>query len=222
MTDLDPQLRATLDRLVSVPREAGDWARVVADAGSADRRRRPVLAFAAAAILTAALAVAAGATPAFVSGLADDSYRWLFEFGPKPTTPVVTVTYITDRSGLWWTLTAYQSEHKGLCFQLTSEPRTGSGLCRASEPIDVMVMKAEPPSGTFVAGPVTSDAARVQISGAAEQVDAKVVTAPAGLDMDTKFYVAELPPGLGAPQKVSALDAQGDVIASRSIPPEDR
>jgi len=216
MTDLDPQLTATLDRLLSVPREPGDWARVVADAGSIDRRRRVAPAFAVAAILAAALAFVTVA-PAFVRALGGDDVFWFLGPGsPKPTTRVVTATWITDRSGLWWTLTAYQSEHKGLCFQLTSLQR-GGGACRAPEPLGVSVMNAEAPSGTFVFGPVTSEAARVQISGGAGQVDAKVVTAPAELQTDIKFYVVELPPGLGAPREVSALDERGNVIATRTI-----
>ena len=35
------------------------------------------------------------------------------------------------------------------------------------------------------------------------------VPAPDALETDIKFYVAQLPQGLGAPQKVSALDAPG-------------
>jgi hypothetical protein len=219
VTDLDPQIRMVLDRLVLIPVEAGDWGRVVADSGATKprdsllRSRRLALALVALALLAAAFA--------FVPALAGQGYFWFLDYGaPKPTTPVVTVTSITDRSGTTWQLTAYQSEKQGLCFQLTNEARSGAAVCGSATRVGVGIFGAD--SGTFVLGPVTADARRVDIVGSAGEVEAMLATAPEELGSDIKFYVTQLPVGFGAPRMVRALDEQGQVIASRSIPSDTR
>jgi hypothetical protein len=215
VTDLDPQIRKVLDRLVPVPVEAGDWGRVVADAG-ATKPRHTLLGNRRLALALVALAAFAAAF-AFVPALAGQGYFWFLDYGaPKPTTPVVTVTSITDRSGTTWELTAYESEKQGLCFELTNEARSGAAACGTATQVGVGVFGAD--SGTFVLGPVTADARRVEIAGSAGEVEAMLATAPEALGTDIKFYVAQLPAGFGGPRMVRALDEQGQVIASRSIP----
>jgi hypothetical protein len=215
MTDLDPQIATMLDRLLPTPHEAGDWGRVVADAGTIPqpRRGRLALAFVAAAALAAALAL--------VPALAGQGYFWfLGAEAPKPVTDVVTVTTATDRSGVPWQLTAYQSEDKGLCFQLTSASgRSGAATCGPRMPIAIAWMVASPgaSSGTFILGPVTADARRVEIAGPTGRVEASVTPAPQALNAHIGFYIALLPPRLSHGSLiVEALDEQGQVIASDS------
>jgi hypothetical protein len=218
VTDLDHQIKTVLDRLVPIPAEAGDWSRVVADARATKPRhslvgsRRLALALVALAALAAAFA--------FVPALAGQGYFWFLDYGaPKPMTPVVTVTSITDRSGMTWQLTAYQSEKQGLCFQLSSEGKSGAGACGSPLPIGFMSTSTGASGGIFVLGPVTPEALRVEITGSAQEVEAKVAAAPDALRSDVKFYVAQLPVGMvDAPMTVKALDAQGGVIASFAIP----
>jgi hypothetical protein len=215
MTDLDPQATMVLDRLVPVFAEAGDWGRVVADAGATTPRRSLLRSRRLALALVALVALAAAF--AFVPALAGQGYFWFLDYGgPKPTTPVVTVTSITDRSGTTWQLTAYQNENQHLCVQLTSEARGGAAGCGTATQVGVGVFGAD--SGTFVLGHVTADARRVEIAGSAGVVEAMLATAPEALGTDIKFYVTQLPAGFGAPRMVRALDEQGQVIASRSIP----
>jgi hypothetical protein len=220
MTDLDPRLAAVLDQFAPASDETGDWRSVIADAaGTIQQPRRryarnPRLAL---AVLTLAGLIAA---LAFVPALAGQGYFWFLDYGaPKPTTAVVTVTSITDRSGTTWQLTAYQSEHHGLCFQLSSASRTGAGACGSPLPIGYMRTSQSESSGAFALGPVTADAQRVEITGSAQTVDAKVAAAPEALRMDVKFYVVQLPPGMAdATMTVRALDEHGRVIASFGIP----
>jgi hypothetical protein len=223
VTDLDPQITMVLDRLVPIPAQGGDWGRVLADAGAtkprntALRSRRLALALVALAALAAAFA--------FVPALAGQGYFWFLDHpgAPKPTTPVVTVTSITDRSGVKWELTAYKSEDQGLCFQLTpeltGEGRGGGGACGSPLPIGTMMITSDAFNRMFILGPVTSDAQRVEIRGSAGQVEAKVAAAPEALRSDVKFYVAQLPATMAdAPMTVKALDDQGDLIASFAVP----
>ena len=220
-TDLDPQMSLILDRLVQArPDAVGEWERVLADAGAIKqprtrRRRSRRLAFAliALAVLAAALA--------FVPALAGQGYFWFLDNtnAPKPTTPVVTVTSFTDRSGLTWQLTAYR-EARGLCIQLTSVEATGGGAggCASDMPLNAGVYGGTG-LGTFVFGPVTADAQRVEITGSGEHVEATALTPPDALQTDIKFYATELPEGMpGSRLTVKALDANDHTVATWAVP----
>lgn len=221
MTDLDPQITAMLDQLVPVPEEAGDWERVLTDADAIEQpRERRRRAHTLALVLAAFAALAAGF--AFAPALAGQGYFWFLEYGaPKPTTPVVTVTSITDRSGTTWQLTAYRHDDE-LCIQLTNAAgtREGAGGCASADmPLNAGVYGAGDPHGAFVFGPVTADAQTVEISGSGERVEAAAATPPEALQTDIKFYVAQLPDGMpGAPLTVKALDANGQVVATWTVP----
>jgi hypothetical protein len=192
---------------------------VLTDAGAVKqlrlrRRRNPRLALALASLAALAAALA------FAPALAGQGYFWFLDYhAPTPTTPVVTITSFADRSGSMWQLTAYRDK-RGLCVQLTSESRTGEGMatCASDLPLNVAVYGAGD-GGTFVLGPVTSDAESVQITGSGEQIEATIAKAPEALRTDIQFYIAELPGGIpGAPLTVKALDGQGHVITSKAVP----
>jgi hypothetical protein len=217
MTDLDPEISVMLDRLVRDPQEAGEWERVLVDAGAIKqprprRRRSPRLVLVLAALAALATALA------FVPALAGQGYFWFLDHAPKPTTPVVTVTSFTDRSGTTWQLTAYRDD-RGLCVQLTNGTGGGASGCASDLPLNAGVYGSGASQRTFVYGPVTTEAQSVEISGSGEQVEATVTTAPEALQTDIKFYIAQLPEGMpGTPLTVKALDGQGHTVATLAVP----
>jgi hypothetical protein len=221
MTDVDPQIGAILDGLVPAPDEAGKWERVLGDARAIERPRSHLRSSRPLVLASAVLAALAAAALAFVPALAGQGYFWFLDAGgPQPTTPVVTVTSITDRSDTTWELTAYR-DNRGLCFQLTSRAKTGGGMgaCASDMPLNAGVFGAGAGNGAFVVGPVTSDAQNVEITGSGQHVEATAVPAPEALQTDIKFYVAQLPEGMAAaPLMLKALDDQGDVVATWAVP----
>jgi hypothetical protein len=229
--DVEPIIKSEFERMIprtrSVPdwneilRRASEWERVPTNADPVwqapprrSRNRRLALLMAAVAALTAALAL--------VPALAGQGYFWFLDFdAPKPTTPVVTVTSFTDSSGTTWQLTAYQSEHNDLCYQLTPDTNTatGAGACSEIMPINSLILSNGVAHTALVAGPVTADAKRVTLVGADGEAEATVATAPDALQTEIKFYIAQLPAGMtDAPITIKALDAQDHTIASWAIP----
>ena len=216
MIDRDAEISMILNRLVPASGESGAWERVLIDAGELQRMDSRGWRSARLALVLAALAALAVAL-AFVPALAGQGYFWFLDHGaPEPTTPVVTIASITDRSGMTWQLTAYREE-RGLCFQLTTEGRNGMGACASDLPLNAAVYGDA--KGAFILGPVTSAARSVVIAGSGQHVETNAVPAPAPLQTDIKFYVTQLPEGMAdGPMTVKALDEQGDVVATWAVP----
>jgi len=223
MKHVDPLVARALEEFAPPVSERGNWSRILADAGADQMKdrarlwqlwhRQRILALALVALMTTTLPIA----PA----LAGNGYFWFLGAtgAPKPETEVVTVASgaSSDRD---WTLTAYRSEDGELCYQISTGRTTGAATCGPEWPIGVMVTShAAQGGGSFIAGPVTPDAVRVDVvlSGG-RRLSTNLLKAPDDLRTPVKFYFAELPTDADRPSRVEAVDRLGTTITALDIP----
>ena len=149
MSDLDPRMRAGLDRLVAVPTRAGDWEDVLRRA--ARRPRWPLLLAAALALLlaAAALAKALGGFDAWLSGTpgkpAPPAEQRRFEAGERhswakfPPGTKLRELLRTKAGGSTYVLLGFRSGD-----QLCLDVRTAGERARSCAPLSVLANLAQP------------------------------------------------------------------------------
>jgi len=162
---------------------------------------------------------------------------WWFSTGraPEPVGATVIVT-----SGTWnnipWTLTAYRSKKDGVCYSLTprgSENTTGAaaamactnvvGLPQAPSapaPTAIGFLNGHPGNGLpdYVAGPVSSDTADVEIKlDSGQVIQTPTVAPPSDFGAPIRFYVTALPCGVHV-REVVARDGAAHELERRTIP----
>ena len=226
-------IKLILDAYTPAPDETGDWDAVVADAhdgrrGGVGRTRRlrwPKL--------LAAVVVAAGLIVG-VPTLAASQDWWFFQAGaPKATGSVVQVQTISASDKSTWVLTAYVSQHDGLCVGIN--PTTGGSEGAAMNCGAGVVGEPDQPAdsgnhaigytisqgGTrprFLFGLTSSAAQRVRVAFAdGTTVDVDTIAAPSALGAPVRFYATEAPSNK-TPTDVTAVDGAGRTLEHRVIP----
>lgn len=218
-----------LDQLVTDALWKPDWQGVLARAGEPTRQSGRPHRLTKKRVLIALAVLAAVLVP--IAAVAADSNWWFLRSGgtPPPLSAPVVV-----KEGEWdgqpWKLVAYPSTTKGLCFSLTPEPLDGYGAVMACAPIEGAPRTDEatgaelgityvtglnddfPP---FVAGPVTGNAATVEVHfQTGETLRLPTFSAPESIG-DVRFYASQLPPSLTSPTiaKLVGLDKDGTIVA---------
>ena len=239
MTDHDPRLRATLDRLV--PRPAAQppaWQDLLREAAAAPPRRfrwpstrlkgsRPRL-------LVPALAVVATALVA-IPALALSRDWWFLGTGTPQPASQVAVLEAGRAAGIDWTLTSYLSKDKGVCVALTldvGQRDTGSLDCGAD-------VRGEPTGGSsagrarhwvgsvyyslglydfpdFVYGLAAEGVDRVDVVlSDGQTLRTPTLDGPTSLPVAIDFYAVPLPAG-GSVKSVIARDRSGTALETRA------
>jgi hypothetical protein len=242
VTDYDPQIGAILDRLVPpFAAEPNGWQELLRAAGIQPRRRlrwlsgwaarrRPhkVLVLAAALVTTVVVAIPA---------LAVSKGWWFLHSGaPKPESDVAVVTS-GRAAGIDWTMTAYVSADKGVCFGLTpnvgrgdmgsmscgsdlrGEPNPGAGDRRGQHWVGYVYFSLglyKFPN--FVFGPVAQGVEQVDLVLSNGQViQADTLQGPDELGAPLDFYAVPVPSRVPL-NSLIARDRFGNVLERRACP----
>jgi hypothetical protein len=224
-----------LDRLAPLHGWVTDWPDVLERAGS----RRSARVLTKRRLVLALVVLAAVLVPLAAVGAADDWWFLRFGAGPPPTKAPVVV-----KDGEWrghpWQLVAYPSTTDGLCFSITprGSARGGAGGAMSCAPfagvsrtadtkaspdmtITFMSRGASPELPAYIAGPVTDEAATVELRfGNGEVLRVPTFAGPESLG-HVRFYATQVPAGVqDTPRRfltflksVAGLDADGEVVA---------
>jgi hypothetical protein len=224
MTDESATLSSLLD--VALPRgdEAGDWPRVLRDAGEwrafPQRLRSSGLRWRA--TLVAAVVLAA-AVPLTSLAFANDWWFLGSASVPAPSGDIIVV-----RSGEWvgvpWTLTAYRSQTQGLCVAFTpnapdarpATPNAGHTAAMTCDP-DLSGLVGAPKASVHTIGFIGSSAARDSTSAFPGFVVTDTFAAPDSLGAPVRFYVAPVPEG-NVVTALVAVDGAGNSLETITVP----
>jgi hypothetical protein len=162
---------------------------------------------------------------------------WWFLAGdtPKPTTSVDIVGSVTGADGSEWTLTAYVSEHDGVCVAMTPTNGSGGGAAQgcgsgvrgepnlpAGTPLHELgvVSTRSASSSAFVFGTAATDVAEIAVLlNNGDAVTATIHAAPSALGVPLRFYAAPIPVGT-SPTAVIARGVAGAQLERESLLPK--
>lgn len=222
MSEYDARLRDALELMAPpLEGEAGDWERVLRDAGFTGRRVRPRRLLVALAVVVTGAGLLA--LPSFGIGRDLFALRFLIPGEPplvKGPVDVATGTF----HGVPWRLTAYTSDHGRVCVDLRL-PKSNSGGCGGGEgwigPVSIG-WDNQVPSSLLVHGGVAAGVARVEVVIAdGSRFSFQTFESPEGLGVKLRFFAGEL----ARDAVVTAIvvkGADGVTLETRAVKATDR